>query len=86
MSEDWHHVRNHGPWNSFSSFDFLSATTMSAEPPRKFVLTPEQLSAFQESGTCKEIISYIETLNDSVVGVTLRRECSESEVRLPVGP
>ena len=51
------------------------------QPPRKFILTPEQLAVFQESNTYREIISYIETLNDAVVGVPLRRECSESEVR-----
>ncbi|EJD01820.1 Phosphotyrosyl phosphatase activator [Fomitiporia mediterranea MF3/22] len=52
---------------------------MSYAPPRKCILSKEQLDAFQNSNTYQEIISYIETLNDAVVDVKLTDECGESE-------
>lgn len=48
--------------------------------PRKYILSKEQLEAFQASNTHNEIISYIESLNDSVIGVKLSDECTESPV------
>ncbi|KAH8112782.1 Phosphotyrosyl phosphatase activator [Phellopilus nigrolimitatus] len=52
---------------------------MSYVSPRKRILTKEQMEAFQTSKTHQEIISYIETLNESVVGVKLTDECTMSE-------
>ncbi|KAI9060099.1 Phosphotyrosyl phosphatase activator [Trametes sanguinea] len=40
-------------------------------PPRKVILTKEQLEAFQQSKTHETIVSYINTLNECVVGVKL---------------
>lgn len=53
---------------------------MSFRPPRKVILTPEQLSYFQQSKTHQGIIGFIEELNDRVVGVKLRDECAQSPV------
>ena len=47
--------------------------------PRKCIITQDQLSTFQSSSTHNQIISYIETLNEAVVGVKLTDPCSESE-------
>ncbi|TDL27926.1 Phosphotyrosyl phosphatase activator [Rickenella mellea] len=47
--------------------------------PRKLILTKEQLTAFQDSRTHKEVVSYIETLNGAVVGVKLTDPCEESQ-------
>lgn len=47
----------------------------------KAILTPEQLVFFQTSKTHQTIISFIETLNDSVTGVKLSDECEQSNVR-----
>ncbi|KAF8881582.1 hypothetical protein BD779DRAFT_1545621, partial [Infundibulicybe gibba] len=52
---------------------------MSFQPPRKAILSPAQLASFQDSATHQRIISYIETLNESVVGVKLSDECTESK-------
>ena len=49
-------------------------------PPRKCILTKEQMEAFQASKTHADVVSYIETLNNSVIGVKLTDECSASEV------
>lgn len=57
-----------------------STTTTPYNPPRKYILSKEQLEAFQISKTYQDIISYIETLNESVVGVKLTDECDESAV------
>ncbi|PPQ68465.1 hypothetical protein CVT24_005562 [Panaeolus cyanescens] len=46
---------------------------------RKTILSKEQLEAFQESQTHHDIVNYIETLNDAVVGVKLTDNCSQSE-------
>ncbi|KAH9927906.1 Phosphotyrosyl phosphatase activator [Epithele typhae] len=40
-------------------------------PPRKLILTKENLEAFQQSETHQTIVSYITALNESVVGVKL---------------
>lgn len=56
-------------------------TTMSFHPPRKVILTKEQLEAFQASKTHQDIVNYVETLNNAVVGVKLSDQCSESPVR-----
>ena len=51
---------------------------MAFQVPRKAILTKEQLEFFQTSKTRQEVISYIEVLNDAVVGVRLNDECSLS--------
>jgi hypothetical protein len=40
-------------------------------PPAKRILTPEQLSALQETSTYKKIVQFSDELNDSVQGVKL---------------
>ncbi len=54
---------------------------MTFQEPRKFILTQEQLEWFRTSETQKKIVSYIEALNEAVVGVKLTDPCEESEVR-----
>lgn len=54
---------------------------MSFHPPRKVILTKEQLEHFQASKTHADIATFIETLNEAVVGVKLTDECPESPVR-----
>lgn len=49
--------------------------------PRKCILSQEQLTSFQSSKIHQEVVNYIETLNDAVVGVKLTDECTESPVR-----
>lgn len=51
---------------------------MAFQVPRKAILTKEQLEFFQTSKTHQELVSYIEVLNDAVVGVRLTDECSLS--------
>ncbi|KAI0062535.1 Phosphotyrosyl phosphatase activator [Artomyces pyxidatus] len=46
--------------------------------PQKAILTKEQLTAFQDSPTHKSIVSYVETLNSSVIGVKLTDESPQS--------
>ncbi|KIJ25909.1 hypothetical protein M422DRAFT_77038 [Sphaerobolus stellatus SS14] len=46
--------------------------------PRKGILSKADLDAFQKSETHKTVISYIEALNESVVGVKLTDECTTS--------
>ena len=53
---------------------------MSFQSPRKCILSPEQLTAFQSSKTLHQVVTYIETLNDSVVGVKLTDDSPESPV------
>ncbi len=55
---------------------------MSFQNPRKTILTKEQLDYFQASKTHADIINFIESLNESVVGLKLRDHCSSSPVRL----
>ena len=50
--------------------------------PRKYILSNEQLAAFQLSKTHEAIITYIEALNDAVIGVKLTDECTESQARV----
>jgi serine/threonine-protein phosphatase 2A activator len=54
---------------------------MSYRAPTKYILSKEQLEAFQSSGTHQAIVTYIETLNEAVVGIKLTDECTASEVR-----
>jgi hypothetical protein len=56
---------------------------MAYQVPRKAVLSQEQLQAFQESNTHKILVSYIESLNESVVGTKLTDECQASDVCIP---
>ncbi len=55
---------------------------MSYQVPRKAILSKDQLQAFQESKTHKDVISYIEKLNESVVGVKLTDACEASDVSM----
>ena len=50
-------------------------------PPRKVILTKENLEAFQQSETHTTIVSYINTLNECVVGVKLTDDVFVSPVR-----
>jgi len=59
----------------------VGSTTMSFQALRKAILSPEQLAYFQTSKTYRDVVSYIESLNNAVVGVKLTDECSESPVR-----
>lgn len=52
----------------------------------KAILTKEQLTAFQSSKTCAKVTSYIEVLNNAVVGRKLTDECTQSEVRRAPSP
>ncbi|KAF4613156.1 hypothetical protein D9613_010808 [Agrocybe pediades] len=52
---------------------------MTYQKPRKAILSKEQLEYFQQSNTHKEIVSYVETLNESVVGSKLTDDCSTSK-------
>ncbi|KAJ7099521.1 Phosphotyrosyl phosphatase activator [Mycena belliarum] len=52
---------------------------MSFQTPVKAILTPAQLEYFQTSPTHDQILAYIGVLNDSVVGIKLSAECSQSE-------
>jgi len=47
---------------------------MSFETPRKVILTQDQLKLFEESKTYDTIVTYVEQLNESVVGVKLSDE------------
>jgi serine/threonine-protein phosphatase 2A activator len=55
---------------------------MSYHVPRKCILSKEQLQHFQESQTHKDIVSYIETLNNALIGSKLTDECSMSPVSI----
>jgi hypothetical protein len=61
------------------------STTMSTsfEIPTKRILSSAQLTAFQSSATYNTLVSYVEALNVSVVGVKLGNPYSESPVRFP---
>lgn len=50
--------------------------------PRKVILTKEQLDLFHASKTHELIVSYVNALNESIVGVKLTDECTESPVRV----
>ena len=53
---------------------------MSFQIPRKAILTPEQLSFFKDSKTYRDIVGFIEGLNEDVVSVKLTDECEQSPV------
>lgn len=61
------------------------STTMSTsfQIPTKCILSSAQLTAFQSSATYNTLVSYVEALNVSVVGVKLGNPYSESPVRFP---
>ncbi|KAF8497407.1 Phosphotyrosyl phosphatase activator [Russula emetica] len=44
----------------------------------KAILSKEQLAAFQSSKTCAKVTSYIEVLNNAVIGRKLTDECTQS--------
>lgn len=63
-----------------------SSTHMSDEephyfPPRKVILTKENLEAFQQSKTHETIVPYINSLNECIVGVKLTDDVPVSTVR-----
>ena len=53
----------------------------SFRPLQKAILSKEQLEAFQASSTYASITTYLEALNNSVVGVKLTDELAASQVR-----
>jgi hypothetical protein len=59
----------------------------SFRPLEKAILSKEQLDAFRSSKTYVKVTSYIETLNNAVVGSKLTDECAQSQVRrISFGP
>ena len=68
--------------NAWSLSTLNQLYTMSYQVPRKAILSKEQLQYFQESQTHKDIVSYIETMNDAVIGSRLTDECSTSPVSI----
>lgn len=66
---------------------FWSTTMTVFRALEKAILSKEQLAAFQSSKTFTKVTSYIEVLNNAVVGRKLTDECTHSEVRrIPLGP
>jgi hypothetical protein len=60
----------------------LYQTTMTSfRVLEKAILSKEQLTAFQSSKTYGKVTSYIETLNNAVIGFKLTDECAQSQVR-----
>ncbi|KAK1225745.1 Serine/threonine-protein phosphatase 2A activator 2 [Marasmius sp. AFHP31] len=57
----------------------MTTTTTATHPPRKSLLSQSQLEWFQTSETHNRIITYVETLNEAVVGAKLGDKCEESE-------
>ena len=55
----------------------MSVGLMSYQVPRKSILSADQLAATTDIQ--QRIISYIELLNEAVVGKKLTDECSQSE-------
>ncbi|KAJ8083456.1 Serine/threonine-protein phosphatase 2A activator 2 [Marasmius tenuissimus] len=53
--------------------------TSTFHPPRKALLSQSQLEWFQTSETHKRIITFVETLNQAVVGAKLGDPCEESD-------
>ncbi|KAF8179868.1 Phosphotyrosyl phosphatase activator [Pholiota molesta] len=51
---------------------------MTYQVPRKAILSKEQLQHFQQSKAHNDVVSYIETLNNAVIGSKLTDECSIS--------
>lgn len=60
---------------------YFSTTMSSFRTLEKAILSQEQLASFQSSKTYAKITSYIETLNNAVVGFKLTDECAQSQVR-----
>jgi len=50
--------------------------------PHKAILTKDQLEWFQQSKTHETIVTYVQALNDSVIGKKLDDECDASAVSL----
>lgn len=46
----------------------------------KKIISRQHLEAFLESQTHAEVVEFVEALNESAVGVTLRQDCHTSEV------
>jgi len=67
------------------SIDSIIVKAMGFDIPRKRILSNVQLTAFQSSNTHNAIVSYVEVLNDSVIGVKLTDEVALSPVRLWLG-
>lgn len=61
--------------------DTQPSTTSMYFSPRKVILTKENLETFQQSETHTTIVSYINTLNECVVGVKLTDDVPISTVR-----
>jgi len=55
---------------------------MQWQVPRKTILSKEQLEYFQGSKTYQDVVSYIETLNNAVIGAKLTDDCNISPVSL----
>ncbi|WWC68933.1 serine/threonine-protein phosphatase 2A activator 2 [Kwoniella pini CBS 10737] len=53
-------------------------------PPRKYILSKAHLAAFQRSRTHKEVVNFIEELNDAVVGKKLTEAGEGSERTKPI--
>jgi serine/threonine-protein phosphatase 2A activator len=56
------------------------ASTSSYIEPTKRILSPAHLAAFQRSKTHDELLSFIDALNDSIVGEKLTQAGPGSEV------
>ncbi|KAF9495158.1 Phosphotyrosyl phosphatase activator [Pleurotus eryngii] len=54
------------------------STSSGFQIPQKRILTQEQLAAFKSSKAHEDVLSYIQKLNDSVIGSKLSDECSTS--------
>lgn len=57
------------------------ATMTTFRALEKAILSKEQLDAFQSSNTHAKITSYIEVLNNAVIGCKLTDEYTQSQVR-----
>lgn len=63
--------QTHPTLSAAMRFDFLE--------PRKAILTPEHLKQFQDSNAHRELLEYIQSLNDAVIGVKLPHQSDEPE-------
>ena len=57
-----------------------SKSMSSYRVPTKGIVTQEQLQVFQNSDTYNIIVTYVERLNESVIGVKSTEPCEESQV------
>ncbi|KAJ2607698.1 Serine/threonine-protein phosphatase 2A activator 2 [Coemansia sp. RSA 1804] len=48
--------------------------------PSRQILTPEDLARFKESDICKELMDFINALNDSIIGIKTKDEIEDSSV------